>query len=318
MNNKIIAVICTVLSITGILFLCHGVRDYNLAQEIKFSEYEKHAEKLVELELRKKEAQEVIFEIDKEINDAKALSTISILVRGMSTDIYNVLFPVVKEYGIECTLVMTGNRLPGRDGILEDSQILDLVTAGWSIIPGYADGDGNNGIISSSKWISDYGYDHGSTVFIEKEYLTEERKTLLLDAGYTTILVGEEAGTVDHLNTSSVEDVWYPYAIGYNSTDHKEILNISIEQKLPLIFTVSFDGEYELYSETLFPSMLSYINQCVSSGDLTVTSVPSSREMRCNAETLISQISSDKATLREENEKIIADADAEINEIYKK
>lgn len=318
MRNSIAAVICTILSVIVVILLCVGVKNYNLKQNEISSEYENYSVKLTEIESRKKEAEETILRLDEQINAAKAPSTISLLILGMSTDIYDVLFPVTEEYGIDCTLVMTGDHLPGKDGILNDSQILNMVSSGWSIIPGYADGDGDNGIVSSAKWISDYGYDHGNTVFIEEKYLTEEKRTLLKAAGYTTVILGEENGTVDHMNTDPIGDVWYPYAIGYNSIDHKQILNLSIEQKGALFFTVSFEGEYTLYSESLFPSMLSYINQCISNSDLIVTSVPAAREMRFNAETLIYQINSENATLRAENEKIIVAADAEIKDLYEK
>ena len=317
MRTRIVSIVCILLSLVISFFLIVGIKNYNndiSENRKKFASFEKS---VAEHESKKKEAEKNIFRLNQQLDEVDKRATVSILVLGMDEDIYNLIFPIMKSQNIKGTLVITGDTLPGTMGLLNDAQIDELIKAGWSVIPGYSPDDGDNGITSSAKWISDYGYSSDNIVYADSDYLTDDIRNSLTEEGYTTIISGKTAGSVDDITVESITDVWNISSVGYNGNKPKGILNDSIQKIGNIIFSVSFEENEDIkFDENKLSSMLEYLKLFENEDYLYIGTVAQSRNFKITMDQKLYEIENTIKPDIEKNEAIISEANAALDKIY--
>lgn len=316
MRNRILAVICTAICIFIIVFLVNGAFSFQRGIGFTKDGFDEFSAEISRYESQKKNAEKNLLYLEKQVDSVEKKTTLTLAFCGMSEDIYNLAFPLMQEYGMVGTVVMTGDRLPGGEGLLSDSQIYELVNAGWRLIPGWTDGDGDNGISSTSKWIMDYGYDFEGAVFIDPAALTPEYESLILSEGYGTVISDIGFGTTADVTSNEVGDLWNIPAMGYKSIGPKGILNEALGIFGNLVFTVDFESEDSLFDHATLVSMLDYLKSCSEKGYLSVLTPAAAREYRSDMDARIAAAVEGIASEKAENERLITEAEVAITSLY--
>lgn len=314
MKNRIISVFCIIISIVIISFLFIGVKDYRNDMQDKKNHYASFEQKLNEYNSVIRKADREISHLNEVLDNVEKKATLSILLCEMREEIYTEVFPLFREKGLVGTIVISGDSLPGGAGRLNDNQIHELYNAGWKIIPGYSEGDGDNGITSSAKWISDYGYSFEGAVFIQKDALTEELKESYAAAGYTTVITDVDIGSFESITTEKAGDLWSVNSIGYRS-DAKNTLKEAIRIYGSIIFTVGFEYDTELFDGSVLSSMLLFLKNSVSNGELVMGPISEIRQYRIDMDNRVEEAKKIIAADLEANQKIKDDAEAAIKEL---
>jgi len=316
MNNRIASVLCIMLSVILTLFLIIGVKNYTEDMNVKKNNFAAFEEQIKEYEAIIRKAERKILSLNDTLNDTERRATLGIVFCEMKEEIYTTVFPILESKGIKGILVISGNTLPGTAGRLNDAQILEMYESGWRIIPGWTEDDGETGIASSSKWISDYGYSFEEAVFIRKDDLTEELTERLKAEGYNTFISDVGNGSLSDVTADKIGNVWHTVGMGYRSDNAKSILKESIKIFGNLFFTVGFEDEYQVFDQSVLSSMCDYLKTEESYGTLFVGTVKDIREYRTNMDTKYEEVKNSISAELEENEKIIYDAELAIKHLY--
>lgn len=317
MGNRIVAIICTVAALAGIVFLGIGVKKYSEHQDEVSAVYIELSNKLNALEGDKRSAQTEITRLRDSVTEAvDAVATVTMLFNGMSDMIYTDAYPVLQEYGLTGTIVMTGETLPGSTGRLNDGQIAELVGAGWKLIPGWSDGDGENGIASADEWIRTYGYTVEGVVYVPQNEYTSEREELLKTAGYNTVVTDIGMGGNNAVSTEEIGEMWRLNAMGYQGNGPKSVLLEAISSSGHLTFTVGFERSAEMYDAATLPSMLSYLRSYEQEGVLDNTDIASARMYRADLDARRKNAEADVSARIAELEAEIASIDEQIRKLY--
>ena len=154
-------------------------------------------------------------------------------------------------------------------------------------------------------------------VFIQKDALTEELKESYKAEGYNTIITDVDNGSFEVISTEKTGDLWLINSIGYRS-NAKDTLKESISVFGNIIFTVGFEQEKELFDGSVLSSMLSFVKNSVSNGEIFMGSLPEIREYKVNMDKRIEEAENIISADLEVNQKLKDDAEAAIKELYNK
>lgn len=320
MSGRIISLVCTILAVVGIVVLAFGYKDYSSDQGEISAVYAELSAKLSKLESEKRDVQSKILRLEESVAESSdSVATLNIIFTDMSEVIYTEILPVMKEYGFKGTLAVSAKELPGKNGLLTERQIGELVGDGWDVIPRYIEGDGVIGIGASSEWIARHGYDAKATVMIDEDKLTPEVEKAIAQAGYTSILVKLGDGTDGVVVNDITDGAWRPKAVGYLSQDRRGILTDAVQAKGHVAFVVGFDKDNtsDLYGAKVLSSMLGYLGSLCDNGELECLGIYDAMVYRTDAELRQSQAEAESQTQMDEYKAKLAQIDKALADLYK-
>lgn len=141
-----VVVLLIMAAVAGLLLVISDRRD-------KINEANSEAESLAEINRRieplnreRRELEDELSRIEKSYADGDGCATFALIMRGLSSEIYTVVFPLMKEFGYTAGIAVSDAGEIGADGMLSAAQLGVLSDAGWEICPAW-DGTGD-----ASEW----------------------------------------------------------------------------------------------------------------------------------------------------------------------
>jgi len=308
--------VCTVIALAGVVLLAWGYKNYSKEQANISSVYSELSEKLLVLEAEKREAERAISDINKTFESTVEVhSTVSFIFRGMSNVIYTDIFPIMKDAGLTGTIAVSKETLPGNEGCMTDEQVKALVAAGWSIVPEWSEGDGLNGITSVDLWLRENKYVIDCIVMISEQYYTSEIENYISISGYNTLIMNTGYGGDSVVATDPVEGMWKPGAMGYRGNNLNSVLKKAMDNKGHITFVIGFEASSELYTETKFTSMLSYLSSYKD--ELEMMNFVDAKKYRMDYDARLKDYSAQMASEIAKLHSDIAIIEEQIDELYK-
>lgn len=315
MKRRVISIVCTLIALAGAVLLAWGYKNYSKEQAGVSSVYSELSEKLLVLEARKREAERAVSDIQKTLESAVEVhSTVSLIFRGMSDVIYTDIFPIMQEAGYTGTLAVSQKTLPGNEGCMNAEQASALAAAGWKFIPEWSEGDGVNGITSVDTWLRENSYAIDCIVMISEQSYTTEIENYIAVSGYNTLILNTGAGGDSVVATQTIGKMWKPGAMGYRGNNLNSVLSKAIDSKGHITFIVGFETSSEMYMQTKFTSMLTYLESYEN--ELEIMTIKDARQYRMDYDTRLKAYSDEIAAEIARYESDIIIIEEQIKELY--
>lgn len=156
-------VLLIVAAVAGLLLVISDRRD-------KINEANGEAESLAEINRRieplnreRRELEDELSRIEKSYADGDGCATFALIMRGLSSEIYTVVFPLMKEFGYTAGIAVSDAGEIGADGMLSAAQLGVLSDAGWEICPAWdGTGDASEWYAALKKSLDGYGRRYGA------------------------------------------------------------------------------------------------------------------------------------------------------------
>lgn len=266
-------------------------------------------------------------------------STVQILFREMNSEVFDTVYPLMRERGVTGVLGVSSKEFPGRNKKLTVEQYNRLLMDGWGSCLVF-ESDYQNRIDS---WISymerhlqKAGLAMPTTVYFpEGGYNPETMDEALLNAGITTVVLNSTDG---HSNTvTSVGEFWTTGAMPWNYTGiGSDVELLSLTDSGNLCFTISIENLWDAFEQKSFVALLDswrgyLVSDSVVDMAVTPTPTPTPKAAGQQEETVIEPMlrvtSFEKARaahlstqeglsrLVQEHEDAIADLDARIEDL---
>ncbi|MBR4881358.1 MAG: hypothetical protein IKU19_05450 [Clostridia bacterium] len=315
MKRRVISIVCALLALSGAFLLVWGYKSYSKEQAGVSSVYSELSEKLLVLEARKRESERAIADIKKSLEKAVEIhSTVSLVFRGMSEMIYTDIFPIMNEAGLKGTLAVSQHTFPGTEGCMTAEQADVLAAAGWKFIPEWSEGDGLNGISSVDLWLRETGYIIDCIVMISEQSYTTEIEHYIAISGYNTLIINTGSGGDSVVSTDTIGKMWKPGAMGYRGNNLNSVLAKAIDSRGHITFVIGFESTNEMYMETKFTAMLSYLQSYEN--DLEIMTVMDAKQYRMDYDARLKAYSDSKAAEIAYHESNIFTFEEQIKALY--
>lgn len=275
MFKKIVAVV-TVILLAGLLVFLW----------IENKEEQKEAEKYEEMDdarrpllVKKQEIEQQIVDLEKSYEANKIpKGTTQVIFTGLEADVYNICYPILKEFEFTGTLAISMEQLPGMEGLMSMEQFEELLKEGWKIcIKWDSTTPVNKWWPQLQKKVKELGLETGSVVYFTTGTYTGSLDAQLQQMGFSIVVHhGEESGSLIQLNDE--EGLWHLGAVGLMGEKPKLRLTEAIAQKGNITYLVGFELEDERYDERSFRSMLSYFDTYETNLELIVTDMEGARQ----------------------------------------
>lgn len=315
MLKKIVAVLTAVL-LVGLLFFLWNVKN---EEQKEAQQYEEMDDARRPLLVKKHEIEQQLVDLEKNYEANKMpKGTTQVVFTGLEADVYNICYPIMKEFEYTGTLAVSMNQLPGMEGLMTVEQFQELVKEGWKIcIKWDHETPVNRWWPELQKKVKDLGFETCPSVYFTTGTYTGSLDAQLQQMGFTIVIHhGEESASLIQLNDE--EGLWHIGAVGLMGEKPKLRLTEAIAQKGNITYLVGFELEDEHYDERSFRSMLSYFDTYENNLELIVTDTEGARQHYRERAIVYEQAKEeaykqDRAALEEE----LAKVEAELDELEK-
>lgn len=275
MVKKIVAAVTIVLAIAmGLLLWNANSRDREEA-----AQQEEIDEKRRPLLVKKQSLEQQITDLEKQY-EANRLpkGTTQVIFTGLEADVFNICYPIMKEFEYTGTLAVSLTQLPGMEGLMSVEQFQQLINEGWNICIKW---DAQTPV---RKWwpelqeqIKQLGLETGSAVYFTTGTYSKSLDAQLQKMGFSVVVHhGEEHDSL--IQPNDEDGIWHLGAVGFMGEKPKLRLTEAVAQTGNITFLVGFELEDEQYDERAFVSMLSYFDTYEANLELIVSDVDTARQ----------------------------------------
>lgn len=275
MLKKIVAVVTAILLAGLLVFLWNE----NKEEQKEVEKYEEMDDARRPLLVKKQEIEQQIVDLEKSYEANKIpKGTTQVIFTGLEADVYNICYPIMKEFEYTGTLAISMQQLPGMEGLMTMEQFEKLLKEGWKIcIKWDSTTPVNKWWPQLQKKVKQLGLEMASTVYFTTGTYTGSLDSQIQKMGFSIVVHhGEESGSLIQLNDE--EGLWHLGAVGLMGEKPKLRLTESIAQKGNITYLVGFELEDERYDERSFRSMLSYFDTYETNLELLVTDMEGARQ----------------------------------------
>ena len=275
MIKKIIVAVTVVLTIAMGLFLWNA----NRQEQEEVARYEEINEKRRPLLVKKQNLEQQIVDLEKEYEANKLpKGTTQVIFTGLEADVFNICYPIMKEFEYTGILALSLTQLPGMEGLMSVEQFQQLITEGWSIcIKWDSETPVRNWWPELQNQVKALGLETGSTVYFTTGTYSKALDAELQQMGFSIVVHhGEEHDSLIQLNDE--EGIWHLGAVGLMGEKPKLRLTEAIAQKGNITYLVGFQLEDEKYDERSVRSMLSYFDAYEANLELIVSDMETARQ----------------------------------------
>jgi len=313
MIKKVVSIVTIVLVIAMGLLLWSASEQ----EQKEAARQEEIAEKRRPLLVKKAELEQQIIDLEKQY-EANRLpkGTTQVLFTGLEADVFNICYPIMKEYEYTGVLALSLTQLPGMEGLMTIEQFQQLIGEGWDICVKW---DAETPV---KKWwpelqtqMRKLGLETGSVVYFTTGAYSKSLDATLQQMGFSIVVHhGEEHDSL--IQTADEEGIWHLGAVGFMGEKPRVRLTESVTQKGNITFLVGFQLEDEKYNERSFRSMLSYFDSYEANLELIVSDMEMARQhyrdrMASYEDTKEEEYKQARASLEEE----LAAVEAELSEL---
>lgn len=235
-----------------------------------YSQVEPLQQQIDELERQKKVLQQ---EYEKKKRDP---GTIQLLVRELSSDVFDKVYPIMRTHGVTGVLGVSLNSRPVRFGnrAMTVEQYNRLILDGWGTCLIY-DGKSFDGYYSEiERYMSGFGLAMPTAIYFPNGYDTTLEQSLL-DRGITTVIVNAVDG---HTNTvTEFGPLWVTGAMPWNYTGVTSDLDLlAVTEGGNLTFTLSTSDILDQFEAKSFTEMMDkwYVLITDAENDPYITAAP--------------------------------------------
>ncbi len=245
---------------------------FHSAQEKKeIAERSTVEEQISSLKVTLQQKKNELSQVEKEYAaNWKGVATEEFLLRELNEAIYTSLYPLLEEVGGVGILTLRQGEMLGQEGKLTRAQFEELLAAGWSYCLYYeGETELSSWISEQETWLQTYELSLPTILYFAEGTYSTDYDSLLEESGFTTVIHhGEE--DQDLVVTEAEEGLRHYGATSWNQTGIKSIILNFIELGGNQVFTISFTDTDDVYTESGFISMLEYIEEYLSSGELLI------------------------------------------------
>lgn len=275
MNKKIISVVTLVLVIALSIFLW-TVKQGEQMESQKYAAIEEERRPLL---VKKQEIMQQLIDLDNQYEaDKIPKGTTQVIFTGLEADVYNVCYPIMKEFEYTGTLALSLTQLPGMEGLMTVEQFQQLIGEGWNIcIKWDAQTPVKKWWPELQKQLKQLGLPESPVVYFTTGTYTGTLDKQLEGMGFSIVVHhGEESGSLLQMNDE--EGIWHLGAVGLMGEKPKLRLTEAIAQKANITYLVGFQLDDERYDERSFRSMLAYFDAYETNLELIVSDMETARQ----------------------------------------
>lgn len=186
------------------------------------------------------------------------------------------LKPICDLYGYKCTVAVSENAYPGKEGLLSVDELKALIDDGWELCISAQTVDQTEKIAEK---LEQDGFERPENIYLPSGFY-EESIDELSDYGYNNVIThGKENG----------KKVWRTYAIGCRETGVNNYLTNAVSSCECIVFSIGTLYTREAYTTELLSSLIGDIGSYVINGKTVVTSISEARERRLLFENIIGE-----------------------------
>ena len=324
MVKKISVVITLLLAV----FLLAALWYVQRQEQTDAGRYEVLDQEALPLQVEKRELERELDALEENYEQQmKGMPTAEIVVTDMDEALYDELYPVMQEAGLQGIMALSDTEYFGRAGNISVSQFNEMLEAGWGYCLGW-DGGGD-----FAEWMSEMAERLRDTrlsvpeavYFAPGSYSSEYDEILRQYDVTVAVHHGEEEKAVI-VTDDGQGDIWYPGAVSWNYSGARIDFESLISAGGNLTVSVNFgqaDGRSAdasgdgVYTENSFRNMLEYITQQISEGKLLVmTGFEAARACRTEAENSAAGLLQELETSAAGSRAQIGELESRIDEIY--
>ena len=231
-----------------------------------------------------------------------------------------------RENPISCTMCLTPDQLPGKEGLITRQQFELMLKNGWRYVI-YWNGEGSLEFYLDDmrEALDEAGIAFPNAVmFSARSYSTKYDKLLERNGIKHAIHHGEE--NLDIVERSTEGSVWHPGITGWNTLGvSKKLLNEIATNGGCAMLEISFSGDYEVFIDNKdttrldsFIRMLGVITDCIDNGQIEMTSLDQAKKGRADYLVAKEDVLEYVKQRREEILLEVADIEEQILIIYNK
>lgn len=304
---------------TCVLVVVLGIFLWNVQRE-----EQKQTQKVEELDdakrplsVKKNEIEQKMADLDNDYETGKMpKATAQVVFTDLKEDIYQICYPIMKEFGYAGILALTWNQLPGGEGLLTVEQFQQLLSEGWSVCVKW---DTKTPV---KEWwpklqeqLKKLGMKESTVVYFENGDYKGSLDGQLQEMGFSIVIHhGEERDSL--IQSNDEEGIWHLGAVGFMGEKPKLRLTEAVAQKGNITYLVGFELEEERYDERSFRSMMSYFDTYEANLELIVSDMETARQHY--RDRLVSYEQAREETYKQERaalEAELAEVEAELKKI---
>lgn len=273
---KKIVIVVTMLLIVGLgAFLWNANRE----EQKVLQKQEKIDDARRPLLVKKHEIEQKLVNLEKEFEANKLpKGTTQVIFTGLEVDVYNICYPIMKEFEYTGTLAISMTQLPGMEGLMTVEQFKQLVSEGWKVCIKWDAGTPvRNWWPDLQKKVSELGLEPCSVVYFTTGTYNGSLDAQLQQMGFS-IVVHHGEGRDSLIQLNDEEGLWHLGSVGLMGEKPKLRLTEAIAQKGNITYLVGFELEDERYDERSFRSMLSYFDTYETNLELIVSDMDTARQ----------------------------------------
>lgn len=275
MIKKVITVVTLILMVGLGIFLWN----VNKAEQEQAERHEEIDDARRPLLVKKQEIEQQLVDLEKSYEANKLpRGTTQVIFTGLETDVYNICYPIMKEFEYTGTLAISLTQLPGMEGLMTVDQFKQLINEGWDICIKWDAGTPvKNWWPELQKQIKQLGMETGSVVYFTTGTYTRGLDAELQEMGFTIVVHhGEETDSLIQLNDE--EGIWHLGADGLRGKKSRTWLKEAVAQKGNITYLVGFELEDEKYNEKSFRNMLGFFDTYETNLELIVSNIEEARQ----------------------------------------
>lgn len=275
MIKKVITVV-TLILVVGLGVFLWNVNREEQAQTERYEELDDARRPLL---VKKQDIEQQLVDLEKTYEANKLpKGTTQVIFTGLEADVYNICYPIMKEYEYTGTLAISLTQFPGMEGLMTVEQFKQLIDEGWDIcIKWDAQTPVRNWWPALQEQVKQLGLDTGAVVYFTTGTYMGSLDAQLQEMGFSIVVHhGEETTSLIQLNDE--EGIWHLGAVGLMGEKPKLRLTEAIAQKGNITYLVGFELEDERYDERSFRSMLSYFDAYEANLELIVSNTGEARQ----------------------------------------
>lgn len=235
-------------------------------------------EQLRPLTIKRQKLKQQLEELEKKYEaERRPRATTQILFTEPDARVYELCYPIMKEYKLTGVIALSEERLPGVEGCMSEEQLKELIQAGWSICARF-----DNATRLGTQWTSlkkefkKYNLDEPNTVYLASGVYNKGLDATIEQCGFTIVVHHGEEG-LPIVQSNDEAGLWHLGSVGIKGHEPRLRFTEAIEGKANVITLVGFSLAEEMYVEKSFRSMISSCSQYVAKDELIVGSMEDAR-----------------------------------------
>ena len=325
MVKKISVVITLLLAV----FLLAALWYVQRQEQTDAGRYEVLDQEALPLQVEKRELERELDALEENYEQQmKGMPTAEIVVTDMDEALYDQLYPVMQEAGLQGIMALSDTEYFGRAGNISVSQFNEMLEAGWGYCLGWdGEGDFAEWMSGMAERLRDTRLSVPEAVYFAQGSYSSEYDEILRQYDVTVAVHHGEEEKAVIVTDDGQGDIWYPGAIVWNRSgvrnDFAELISAGGNLTVSVRFAedggenTAQDTDREIYVENSFRNMLEYITQQISEGKLLVmTGFEAARACRTEAENSAAGLLQELETRRQDLEAQIGELESRIDEIY--